>query len=137
MRAVLDPNVIISAILSPGGSPARAFRLWFEGAFELVCSPLVLGELARTLTYPKLRKHIDTHEADELLDLLRRGALMVEDPETQPGIPSSDPKDDYLIGLAGKSRSVLVSGDGDLLELSEQSPVYSPREFLDLLQESD
>ena len=61
---------------------------------------------------------------------------MVEDPETQPGIPSSDPKDDYLIALAGTSRSVLVSGDGDLLELSEQIPVYSPREFLDLLQES-
>ncbi len=115
----------------------RAFRLWFEGAFELVYSPLLLGELARALTYPKLRKHIDTNEADELLDLLRRGALMVEDPETQPGIPSSDPKDDYLIALAGKSRSVLVSGDGDLLELSEQIPVYSPREFLDLLQESD
>ncbi len=101
----------------------RAFRLWFEGAFELVYSPLLLGELARTLTYPKLRKHIDTHEADELLDLLKRGALMVEDPETQPAISSSDPKDDYLIALAGKSRSVLVSGDGDLLELSEQIPV--------------
>ena len=129
--------MIISAILSPGGSPAGAFRLWFEGAFELVCSPLLLGELAKALTYPKLRKHIDTDEADELLELLRRGGLLVEDPETQPRISSSDPNDDYLIALARKSPSVLVSGDGDLLELSEQIPVYSPREFLDLLQESD
>ena len=129
--------MIISATLSPGGSSARAFRLWFEGAFELVCSPLLLGELAKTLTYPKLRKHIDTDEADELLELLRRGGLLVEDPETQPGISSSDPNDDYLIALARKSPSVPVSGDGDLLELSEQIPVYSPREFLDLLQDSD
>ena len=135
MRAVLDPNVIISATLSPAGSPARAFRLWLEGAYELVCSPLLLDELARALTYPKLRKHIDTDEAHELLDLLRRGALLVEDPKTPPGISSSDPEDDYLIALAEKSRSVLVSGDRDLLELSEQIPVYSPREFLDLLQE--
>ena len=97
----------------------------------------MLGELAKALTYPKLRKHIDTDEADELLELLRRGGLLVEDPETQPAISSSDPKDDYLIALAEKSRSVLVSGDGDLLELSEQIPVYSPREFLDLLQDSD
>ncbi len=97
----------------------------------------MLGELAKTLTYPKLRKHIDTDEADELLELLRRGGLLVEDPETQPRISSSDPNDDYLIALARKSPSVLVSGDGDLLELSEQIPVYSPREFLDLLQDSD
>lgn len=61
----------------------------------------------------------------------------MEDPETQPAISLSDPKDDYLIALAEKSRSVLVSGNGDLLELSEQIPVYSPRVFLDLLQESD
>ena len=97
----------------------------------------MLGELAKTLTYPKLRKHIDTDEADELLELLRRGGLLVEDPETQPRISSSDPNDDYLIAMARKSPSVLVSGDGDLLELSEQIPVYSPREFLDLLQDSD
>ena len=84
-----------------------------------------------------MRKHIDTDEADELLELLRRGGLLVEDPEAQPAISWSDPKDDYLIALAKKSRSVLVSDDGDLLELSEQIPVYSPREFLDLLQDSD
>ena len=56
--------------------------------------------------------------------------------KTLPGISSSDPKDNYLIALVENSRSVLVSGDGDLLELSQQIPVYSPREFLDLLQES-
>jgi len=135
LRAVLDPNGIISAALSSGGSPARAFHLWLEGAYELVCSPLLLDELARALTYPKLRKHIDTDEADELLDLVRRAALMVEDPKTPAAISSSDPEDDYLIALAEKSRSVLVSGDRDLLELSQQIPVYSPREFIDLLQE--
>ena len=132
MRTVLDPNVIISATLSP----ARALRLWLEGAYELVCSPLLLDELARALTYPKLRTHIDADEADELLDLLRRGALLVEDPNSPPDISSIDPEDNYLIALAAESRSVLVSGDGDLLELSERIPVYSPREFLSLLQES-
>lgn len=135
MRAVLDPNVIISAVLSPGGPPARALRLWLEGAYELVCSPLLLDETARALVYPKLRTHIDADEADELLDLLRRGALLVEDPNDPPEVSSTDPKDDYLIALAAKSRSLLVSGDGDLLELSEKIPVYSPREFLSLFQE--
>lgn len=136
MRAVLDPNVIISATLSPGGSPAQVFRLWLEGAYELVCSPLLLDELGRALAYPKLTKHIDTGETAELLDLLKRAALMLEDPRTPPDVVSSDPDDNYLIALAQWSRSVLVSGDRDLLKLSEAIPVYSPRAFLSLLQES-
>ena len=135
MRAVLDPNVIISATLSPAGSPARPFRLWLEGAYELVCSPLLFDELARALTYPKLRAHIDADEANELIDLLRRGGLLVEDPNSAPDISSVDPEDDYLIALAAESPSVLVSGDGDLLELSGEIPVFFPREFLSLLEE--
>lgn len=135
MRAVLDPNVIISATLSPEGSPARVFRLWLEGGFELVCSPLLLAELAMALTSPKLSQHIRSDESEELLQLLRRGALLVDDPAIPPDVSSSDPKDDYLIALAGKSRSVLVSGDRDLLDLSDRIPVYSPTEFIALISE--
>ncbi|MCA1705276.1 MAG: PIN domain-containing protein, partial [Actinobacteria bacterium] len=52
MRAVLDPNVIISAVLSPGGAPARVMTAWLEGRYELVVSPLLLEELERALSYP-------------------------------------------------------------------------------------
>jgi uncharacterized protein len=134
LRAVLDPNVIISATLSPGGSPARAFRLWLEGGYELVCSPHLLDELARALAYPKLSRFIRSDEADELTGLLGRGALMVDDPTAPPDVASPDPNDDYLIALAGKARSALVSGDRDLLGLSGKIPVYSPNQFLDLIE---
>lgn len=101
-----------------------------------MCSPLLLDELSRALSYPKLAKYIDAAEADELIDLLRSGALLVEDPDTPPTVTSSDPGDDYLIALAECSRSVLVSGERALLDLSEQIPVYSPSAFLELLQGS-
>ena len=38
MRAVLDANVLISAILSPRGSPAGLLRAWQAGEFEPVHS---------------------------------------------------------------------------------------------------
>jgi hypothetical protein len=135
LRAVLDPNVIISATLSPGGSPARAFRLWLEGGYELVCSPHLLDELSRALAYPKLTRFISSDEADELIGLLGRGALMDDDPTAPPGVSSPDPNDDYLIALAAKARSVLVSGDRDLLGLSGKIPVFSPDQFLDLVEQ--
>ncbi len=48
---------------------------------------------------------------------------------------STDPGDDYLIALASAERAVLVSGDTHLLDLANEIPVYSPRQFLGLLAE--
>lgn len=55
MRAVLDPNVLVSAVLSPRGAPADVLRAWHDGRFELVVSPHLLDGLERVLAYPKLR----------------------------------------------------------------------------------
>jgi putative PIN family toxin of toxin-antitoxin system len=74
VRAVLDPNVIIAALLSPKGSPARVFRAWIDGAYELVVSPLLLAGLERALGYSRLRKYVTTTEVGELLGLLRAEA---------------------------------------------------------------
>lgn len=137
MRAVLDANVIISATLSPEGSPARVLLLWVEGWYELVCSPLLLDELERALRRPKLQPHIQPDQVTELLDLLRERSLMVDDSEVPPDVLSADPDDNYLIALASRSRSVLVSGDRDLLRLSDQIPVYPPAEFLRILEKPD
>lgn len=135
MQAVLDPNVIISALLSPEGAPARAMRAWIQGDFELVVSPLLLQELRRGLAYPRLRKRIEPQEADLVVEWLQNTATQAADPPDLPPIRSPDPDDDYLIALAETERAVLVSGDQHLLGLSESVPVFSPAGFLSLLEE--
>jgi len=129
VRTVLDPNVIISALLSSKGAPAGILRAWLEGAFELVVSPLLLDELQRALGYPKLRQRITADEAAELLELLRRAASNESDPTPAPA-RAPDPGDDYLIALAAASRARLVSGDAHLLGLAAELPIESPAAFL-------
>lgn len=129
MRAVLDPNVIISAVLSSKGAPAEILRAWLDGAFELVVSPLLLEELERALGYPKLRQRVSAMEAAELLNLLRRAASNESDPPPAPA-RAPDPGDDYLIALAEVTRARLVSGDAHLLGLAAQLPIESPAAFL-------
>jgi putative PIN family toxin of toxin-antitoxin system len=133
LRAVLDPNVIISVALSPGGSPGRVFKAWLEGAFELVVSNKVLAELERAMNYPKLASRISQDETIELLDLLERGGKTADEPVNPPEVRSEDPDDDYLIALASSTQSVLISGDSDLLNLSGRIPVRSPAEFLAMI----
>ncbi len=134
MRAVLDPNVIISAVLSPEGAPARAIQAWLRGEFEIVLSPALLEELERAFNYPKLRKRIEPEEADQIVEWLRSTATMAVDPDDPPAIRSPDPGDDYLIALAESERAALVSGDQHLLGLAENLPIFSPVDFLGLLE---
>lgn len=132
MRAVVDPNVLISALLSPRGNPAQVLARWLAGDFELIVSAALLDELGRALAYDKLRARISEDEATELVSLLRRTARVAEDP-AHPRPRSPDPGDDYLLALAESERAVLVSGDPHLLGLSNRFPVLDPAAFLETL----
>lgn len=133
MRAVLDPNVIISALLSPDGAPARALLAWQHGLFELIVSARLLAELRRALAYPKLRSRVDRHAATELADWLTRSATLVQDPADTPA-RSADPGDDYLLALAAHEQAMLVSGDKHLLALADELPIVRPARFLELIE---
>ena len=137
MRAVLDPNVIISGILSTNGAPARLLKAWREGVFEVVVSEQLLAELARALAYPKLRKLISETDAKALVGWVEAAAVLAGDIEPHPTIRSQDPGDDYLVALAAANRAALVSGDRHLLDLSDRIPVYKPAEFLKLVGVQD
>jgi putative PIN family toxin of toxin-antitoxin system len=135
VRALLDVNVFIAGLLSRTGSPALLLGKWLEGEFELVISDRLLDELEHTLARPKIRRLLDDDDVGAFLGLLRSGlADWVEDPEEPPNIKSRDPKDNYLIAAARSAQATLVTGDADLLALSDSIPVISPRAFLESLE---
>ena len=134
MRAVLDPNVLVSAAISTVGPPRRIVAAWAQERFELVASPALLDELSDVLARPKFRRWISAPVAREFVDGLTDDALIINDPPALPGV-SADPDDDYLIALARAARAdYLVSGDRHLLELEDPDPpVLTPAQFLELL----
>jgi len=133
LRAVLDPNVIVSALLAPSGTPAKVLRAWLDGDYELIASPLLLAELTRVFDYPKLRSRISETESRQFIELLKHQGKIVEEPYLSLPVHSSDPDDDYLIALAAATRSVIVSGDHHLLDLADRLPIHSPAAFWKLL----
>ena len=130
MRAVLDPNVLVSALLSPTGAPARALLAWVEGRYELVVSPRLLAELNRVLAYPKLRARVEPHDAEQFVGWLSRQAVLAADPIDPPS-RAADADDDYLLALAASEDALLVSGDKHLLALAGEFPILSPARFLE------
>ncbi|TMK38243.1 MAG: putative toxin-antitoxin system toxin component, PIN family [Actinobacteria bacterium] len=134
-RAVLDPNVLVSAFISQrGGSPDLIVRAWREGVFELVVSPQLIAELTDVLGRPKFALQANEGRAEAYIAGLAGDAIHVDDPPDPPAV-SPDSSDDYLIALGRAARAdVIVSGDSDLTQLVDPVPtVLTPRQFIEQL----
>ena len=131
IRAVVDPGVLIAALIAPGGACAELIRAWQRGAFDLIVCPMLLQELTDTLLRPKFRRWCSEHDAVTFVEILRITASLEADPTDIPSV-SRDPGDDYLVALARRSGAhVLVAGDGDLLALRDaEPPTVRPARFL-------
>lgn len=129
-RVVLDPGVLVSALISPSGTPARLLEEARNGALELIVSPALLGELEEVLAREKFRRYVDLDTVRDYIGLLRRDAVVAEDPTEEPPLHATDPDDDYLITLAFSQKAVLVSGDRHLLDLTGGAPILAPADLL-------
>jgi uncharacterized protein len=129
-RAVLDSGVLVSALITPTGTPAKLFEEVRVGELELIVSPRLLAELEGVLRRKKFRRYIDLDAVQALFDLLRREAIIAPDPEEPSPLRSADPDDDYLIALARSQSARLISGDSHLLDLADMAPICSPADFL-------
>jgi putative PIN family toxin of toxin-antitoxin system len=135
LRAVVDVNVLVSALLRPDGAPARILRSWLDGAFELVASQELVEELLVVAARPRLARRLDPLAVDLLAERLRTESLMVDDLSFER-VVARDPKDDYLVALARAGNAhALVTGDRHLLDLERVEPnAVTPRAFVDLLE---
>jgi uncharacterized protein len=129
-RAVLDPGVLVSALISPGGAPARLLAQAQEGEFELIASAMVLEELEQVLLREKFRRYVDVKTVRTYVDVVRSIARVEPDPDELPPIRCSDPDDDYLITLAFSQNAALVSGDPHLLDLAAKAPIFRAAAYL-------
>jgi putative PIN family toxin of toxin-antitoxin system len=133
-RAVLDTNVLVSALISPGGPSAAILLELRAGAFELVISPVILEELADVLARPKLRTRVSPAQAAAYVAVLGAESAFHDDPPPAGLGLCADPDDEFLIDLARSAGAdAIVSGDAHLHDLRATLPVMTPAEFLALL----
>lgn len=133
-RVVIDPGVLIAALISSDGAPARLYLMWRGGFFELVTCEHLLGELETVLHRPKFRKYVTEEQVRQYVASIRADSIVLPDPPVEVGL-TPDPGDDYLVALARTATAeLLVSGDCHLTRLVKPDPpVLTPSEFLELL----
>lgn len=137
LRAVLDCNVYVRAIIRPEGPPGLIVERYLRAStFDLVMSPAIRDEVLGALAYPKVRKSLKRDvDPDLWFEDIVLLAQMVAGDHQVTGV-SEDPDDDIYIAAALEGRCpYIVSGDPDLLTIGEHEGVrmVTPRAFLTLL----
>ena len=117
--AVIDTNLLLSALINPHGLPATVIRAWVERrTFTLATCAYQLHELRTVSRRAELAKYIKPAQAGRLINQLQALALVA--PEPLPTVDVSvDPFDNFLLGCAEATGAhYLVSGDKtDVLSL--------------------
>ena len=136
MRIVLDPNVVISALLWRGLPYQLLTALRAHPASQLYSSPVLLVELTDVLTRPAATRQLaaigNTPRA-VLADYLE--VIELVEPVDSPRV-ARDPDDDQVLAAALSARAdVIVSGDADLLTLGsfQNIRILAPRAALGML----
>ena len=132
MRAVLDTNVVISALVFERGSLSWMRSEWQRGAFTPLLDRDTAAELLRALSYPKFR--LERADVESLLeDYLPYCEVVAASGEAAPRLPAISDADDrkFLLLARRGDAGVLVTGDRALLALSGkmQFAIETPAQF--------
>lgn len=143
LRALVDTNVWVSALLNPSGFPAHVLRALTNNQFKLILSAPLLEELLDVLSRPRLVKkyHLNPEDIAELAALLEEKSITVKPPGTLR--LCRDPRDDVVLetALLGKadyaiSRDDDLKRDLDLIRKIQEHgvKVVSVQQFLKILE---
>lgn len=131
LRVVLDTNVLISALVFESKIAVWLRNLWQQAGIIPVVSRETVEELVRVLAYKKFA--LSEADQSDLIEDYLPYAETIADPRTRAHIPKCrDPEDEMFLRLAYVAKvAAIVTGDGDLLALADESriPILSPSEL--------
>jgi putative PIN family toxin of toxin-antitoxin system len=121
-RAVLDTNIVVSALVFPGGHLSWLRAAWLSGKVRPLISRPAASELIRVLHYPKFR--LEPDEREFLLGEYLPFCEVVPVSRKAHDLPQCrDPGDLMFLRLAADGKAdFLVTGDADLLSIKQALP---------------
>jgi putative PIN family toxin of toxin-antitoxin system len=132
IRAVIDTNVLVSALLSPEGNAALIVQAVKAGLISIFLTDEIASEYAEVLKRPKFRFEPDVTSG--LLDMIHRNASIVQ--PDQSAAASPDPGDTKFLqcALAARADAIITGNQRDYPD-GPYGPtqIFSISEFLERL----
>jgi len=138
MRLILDTNILLSALLSPHGAPAKLLEAWERGTYTLVACSKLITELREVTARPFFRARLRESTFELLAAGLRDFSRFCRDLPAHVMAP--DPKDSYPLALAeAGAADFLVTGDKELLALRQHKStrIVTAAGMVDILKQRE
>jgi putative PIN family toxin of toxin-antitoxin system len=130
VRIVLDTNVLVSALLSPHGAPARILDLVLAGSVTVLFDDRIFAEYEEILARPKLQ--IPASESTYILDFLVSEGTLVSPSPLALELPDLDDLPFVEVASAADADALVTGNTRHFAPAAEalEIPILSPAEFL-------
>ncbi len=128
IKVIIDTNLFISFLIGKGLINLKDNLI--EAKVELIFSEQSIKELQIVTQREKFRKYFPIADVENLIAFFKRNETIIKINKVDK--VCRDPKDDFLLALAIKSKAnYLVTGDNDLLVLKKHqfTKIISIKEF--------
>jgi putative PIN family toxin of toxin-antitoxin system len=106
-RVVIDTNILVSALLSPLGNPAKIYRMFLTGELPLVFSEAIFEEYQDVLHRSRLS--IPVNDAETVLAAVRQYGKKIEPPRGTNAMIDED--DRIFYDTAKNADAYLITGN--------------------------
>lgn len=129
--AVIDTNVLVSAMLKWNSVPGNIMELIFEGPIIPVYNPDILKEYREVLSRPKF--HLTKEIVDDVLENLETRGISIEAETIDVILP--DPKDRvfYEVVLEERKSEEAYLVTGNIKHFPVETFIVTPRKMLDII----
>lgn len=129
--AVIDTNVLVSAMLKWNSVPGSIMQLTYDGPIVPILNADILKEYREVLLRPKF--HLTRKIVDDVLDSIKNKGIYVDAKSLNIELP--DPKDQVFYEVVMEERKEedawLVTGN--IKHLAVKPFVVTPRQMLDII----
>ena len=129
MKAVIDTNVIVSALLNPYGHPAEVVRLLLTGHINIYYDQRILSEYEEVLYRPKFdfnKEHIDAF----LNEIKFIGHPVLSTP-LKESLPDQNDNMFLEVAVSGNVEYIITGNLNHFpIQLCQGVKVYSPADFV-------
>jgi putative PIN family toxin of toxin-antitoxin system len=122
--AVLDTNILVSALWSHDGNPARITHMISDGEIVPCYCEDILKEYKAVLSRPRLS--FPQHQTDALINNIEKyGKAVVHNKSC---VPFTDESDRIFYDVARESQAILITGN--IKHYPSEPFIMTPAEFL-------
>ena len=129
--AVIDTNVLVSAMLKWNSVPGAVVQMIYSGVITPVWNNKILSEYREVLSRPKF--HLSQDIIDTLMDGITGGGLCVDEEPLDVTLP--DPKDRvfYEVVMEERNEEDAYLVTGNMKHFPSAPFIVTPRQMIDII----